>query len=54
MLLGFSIASAEEAASPAAASETKGKPVVATIYINNAKSTYDDEILKRLADRFKR
>jgi len=30
----------------------KTKPVVVTIYINNAKSTYDDEITKKLADRF--
>lgn len=28
------------------------KPVVATIYINNAKSTYDDEITQKVTDRF--
>lgn len=28
------------------------KPVVVTIYINNARSTYDDEITKKLTDRF--
>lgn len=32
--------------------ENKTKPVVATIYINNAKSTYDDEITKKLTERF--
>lgn len=31
---------------------TKTKPVVATIYINNAKSTYDAEITKLITDRF--
>lgn len=30
----------------------KAKPVVATIYINNAKSTYDEEITKKLTERF--
>lgn len=34
------------------ATEVKTKPVVATIYINNAKSTYDEEITKKLTDRF--
>ncbi|MDT8904005.1 hypothetical protein [Anaeroselena agilis] len=28
------------------------KPVVATIYINNAKTTYDDEITVKLTERF--
>lgn len=32
--------------------ENKTKPVVATIYINNAKSTYDEEIIKKLTERF--
>lgn len=32
--------------------EVKPKPIVATIYINNAKSTYDDELTKKLTDRF--
>lgn len=32
--------------------ENKTKPVIATIYINNAKSTYDDEIMKKLTERF--
>ena len=32
--------------------QTGPKPVVATIYINNAKSTYDDEITAKLTDRF--
>jgi hypothetical protein len=35
-----------------AAAESTAKPVVATIYINNAKSTYDAEIAKKLTDRF--
>jgi hypothetical protein len=52
MLLGFSLASAEEAVAPAVPPETKAKLVVATIYVNNAKSTYDNEIAKRLSDRF--
>lgn len=51
MLLSFSLASAEESAGLAMPTETKAKIVVATIYINNAKSTYDDEIAKRLSDR---
>lgn len=32
--------------------ENKTKPVVATIYINNAKSTYDAEIMKKITERF--
>ncbi len=37
---------------PSSITESNTKPVVATIYINNAKSTYDDEITKKLTERF--
>ncbi|MDR3563031.1 MAG: hypothetical protein P4N59_16595 [Negativicutes bacterium] len=58
MVLLVSVAYAEEPANPVtpvtpvAPVETKAKVTVATIYINNAKSTYDDEITKKLTDRF--
>ena len=48
----FSIASAEESVVPVKSAETKAKPVVATIFVNNAKTTFDDEITKKLTDRF--
>ena len=32
--------------------EIKAKPIVATIYINNAKSNYDDVITKKLTEKF--
>lgn len=52
LVLCFSIASAEESVAPATPPETKAKPVVATIFVNNAKTTYDDDITKKLTDRF--
>lgn len=51
-LLALSAATVFAEDLPATADSKPAKPVVATIYINNAKSTYDAEISKALADRF--
>ncbi|WP_346355597.1 hypothetical protein [Azotosporobacter soli] len=50
VILGSATAFAEEAQPELDAKPAK--PVVATIYINNAKSTYDAELSKSLSDRF--
>ena len=50
LLLSFACTTALAAETTA----TPAKPTVATIYINNAKSTYDDELSQKLSSRFNR
>jgi hypothetical protein len=48
----FSFAPAPVAAELTTDKQPAAKPVVATIYINNAKATYDNEIIAKLTERF--
>lgn len=47
-----SLETAAASVQPHNSTDDNAKSVVATIYINNAKSTYDAEIMQKLADRF--
>ncbi len=48
----FSFAPAPAAAELTTDKQPAAKPVVATIYVNNAKATYDNEIIAKLTERF--
>ena len=48
----FAIAPASAGADLPPDEQPAAKPVVATIYINNAKTTYDNEIIAKLTERF--
>ena len=52
LLLSFACTTAFAAQLSAKSETATAKPVVATIYVNNAKSTYDDELSQNLSSRF--